>query len=306
MTAELRGVTIQGMIEKATFGAVHHESSRVIFGGAALGEADRTQTEDAFRALRRYGVNHIDTSVSYGEADKRIGEQISGERNDWFLAGKIDARTYDDAWEELHRSLKNLGTDHFDLLQMHELVVHRDVERFLAGDGAAGVLLKAKKLGLARHIGVTGHAYDAPRLLAECVEALPLDSVLLPWNYALSRNKSYSGDFAALADTCRKKGIAIQTIKSIARSSWGNADRTRTTWYRPLEEPADIDRAVWWLMGHRDLFLCSPGDVGLLPLVLDAADRFSGVPSNGEMEEMCARLGIEMPEPRGWPRMQPE
>jgi predicted aldo/keto reductase-like oxidoreductase len=265
------------MIEKTKFGAVHHESSRVIFGGAAL-----------------------------GEADKRIGEQISGERNDWFLAGKIDARTYDDAWAELHHSLKELGTDHFDLLQMHELVAERDVERFLGGDGAAGVLLKAKKLGMARHIGVTGHAYDAPRLLAECIEALPLDSVLLPWNYTLSRNESYSRDFSSLAATCREKGIAIQTIKSIARSSWGTMEQTRVTWYRPLEEPADIDRAVWWLLGHKDFFLCSPGDLDILPLFLDAAERFTGMPSDGEMEEMCVRLGIEMPEAHDWPRMQAE
>jgi aryl-alcohol dehydrogenase-like predicted oxidoreductase len=294
------------MIEKAMFGAVHHESSRVIFGGAALGEADRMQAEEAFRGLRRYGVNHIDTSVSYGAADKRIGEQIAGERNDWFLAGKIDSRTYDDAWAELHHSLKELGTDHFDLLQMHELVAERDVERFLAGDGAAGVLLKAKKLGLARHIGVTGHAYDAPRLLAECAEVLPLDSVLLPWNYSLSLNESYSRDFSSLAGTCREKGIAIQTIKSIARGSWGTMGRTRATWYRPLEEPADIDRAVWWIMGQKDLFLCSPGDLDLLPLFLDAADRFTEVPSSGEMEEMCGRLEIEMPDPHDWPRMEPE
>jgi aryl-alcohol dehydrogenase-like predicted oxidoreductase len=295
---------MSGMIEKAMFGFAHHESSRVIFGGAALAGAERPQAEKAFRVLKRYGVNHIDTSVSYGAADRRIGEQIAGERHDWFLAGKIDARTWDDAWEELRRSLEDLGTDHFDLLQMHELVADRDVERFLGGDGAAGVLLKAQKLGMARHIGVTGHAYDAPRLLGKCVKALPLDSVLLPWNYALSRNEGYSRDFSALAAACREKGIAVQTIKSIARSSWGSAEQTRATWYRPLEEPADIDRAVWWLMGHKDFFLCSPGDLDLLPFVLDAAERFSGVPSDAEMEEMCGRLGIEMPEPGDWPRMQ--
>lgn len=294
------------MIKKKMFGAIDHESSRVIFGGAALGAAEARDAKEAFGTLKRYGVNHIDTSVSYGEADKRIGEQIAGERNEWFLGGKIDARSYDEAWEELHLSLNNLGTDHFDLLQMHELVKERDVERFLAGDGAAGVLLKAEKLGMARHIGVTGHGYDAPRLLAQCVKALPLDSVLLPWNYTLSRNESYARDFTALASSCREKGIAIQTIKSIARSSWGTKERSRSTWYRPLEDPADIDRAVWWLMGQKELFLCSPGDLDLLPLVLDAAERFSTVPSNEEMEEMCQRLQIAMPEPGDWPRMQPD
>ena len=39
----------------------------------------------------------------------------------------------------------------------------------------------------------------------------------------------------------------------------------------PLENPADIDLAVWWVLGRPEVFLNSVSDMDLLPLVLDAA-----------------------------------
>ncbi len=291
------------MIQKAVFGSHMNKSSRVIFGGASLSDGDEERAEQAFQLLRRYGVNHIDTSVSYGSADIRIGEWMASHRDEFFLAGKIDARSYPEARRELELSLKNLQTDHFDLLQMHELVRDEDVDAFLSKDGAVEVLSEAKEKGYARFIGVTGHGFEAPRLLRQCLEALPVDSVLLPYNYLLSKNNEYRAAFEELRQICRSRLIAVQTIKSLMRSPWDDRERTRSTWYRPLEDQEEIDRAVWWLLGHEDLFLCSAGDVDLLPKVLDAAERFSSPPEDGEMEKMRKRLGMQLPEQRGWPRM---
>jgi predicted aldo/keto reductase-like oxidoreductase len=291
------------MIERKAFGNTFHNSSRVVFGGASLSDGDRSKADRALELLRSYGVNHVDSSVSYGEADKLIGGWMDEYRNEFFLAGKIDARSYEEARRELDTSLENLRTDHFDLLQMHELVRDEDVDRFLDGDGAAGVLLEAQKKGMATHIGVTGHGYEAPRLLKRCVEKLPLDSVLLPYNYTLSVNGEYQRGFRELRELCRAKGIAVQTIKSIARSPWDGEPKTRSTWYRPLEEQEDVDRAVHWLLGHEELFLCSAGDVDLLPKVLDAAERYTAPPSTEQMEEMRKRLEMRMPEQHRWPRL---
>lgn len=291
------------MMEAQKSGTAPRLRDRIIFGAAALWSAEKEETAEAFDLLRRYGVNRIDTSVSYRNADKRIGELTAGSRDSWFLAGKIDSRDREEAREELRRSLGNLGTGRLDLLQMHELVSVGDVERFLSKEGTAGVLLEAKRLGLAGRIGVTAHGPAAPFILAKCLEALPLDSVLLPWNYLLSRGERYAEGFSALAALCRERGTAVWTMKSIARSGWGDAFRNRTTWYRPLEEPADIDRAVWWLMGQEELSICSPGDLSLLPLFLDSAARFTAAPADAEMEEMRERLDMRIPEEHDWPRM---
>jgi hypothetical protein len=77
--------------------------------------------------------------------------------------------------------------------------------------------------------------------------------------------------------------VAVQVIKSIARGPWAAAERTHTTWYQPLEAPADIDRAIHWAMGIPGVFLNTAGDLTLLPRVLDAAGRFERRPDDAEM-----------------------
>ena len=68
---------------------------------------------------------------------------------------------------------------------------------------------------------------------------------------------------------------------------------TRTTWYEPLEDQQDIDVAVWWVLKRPGIFLMTTGDINLLPKVLDAASRFSGGPSDQEMQAMVNRLHME-------------
>jgi hypothetical protein len=104
----------------------------------------------------------------------------------------------------------------------------------------------------------------------------------------------YAENFEAVLATCQERGAAVQTIKSIARRPWLGRPRTRTTWYEPLEEQADIDLSVWWVLGKQGVFLNTVGDVDLLPRVLDAAARFERRPSDAEMKELVER---SRPEP---------
>ena len=85
----------------------------------------------------------------------------------------------------------------------------------------------------------------------------------------------------------KERAAAIQTIKSITKGPWDGKPRTRATWYEPLEDQDDIDRAVHWVLGRGDVFLNTVGDIELLPKVLDAAARFTGRrPTDEEMEAM--------------------
>src|SRR5262249_38268683 len=79
---------------------------------------------------------------------------------------------------------------------------------------------------------------------------------------------------------CLERNVAVQTIKSIARGPWATSDRTHTTWYQPLEDQADIDRAVHYVLGVPGIFLNTVGDLRLLPKVLDAASRFERRPTD--------------------------
>jgi hypothetical protein len=113
--------------------------------------------------------------------------------------------------------------------------------------------------------------------------------VLLPYNFITMQNSYYSENFNALQETCRERNVAVQTIKSIALRHWSGRPRTHTTWYEPLEEQADIDLAVWYVLGRAGVFLNSASDLGLLAKQLDAAGRFPGAaPDDATMTDRTA------------------
>ena len=109
----------------------------------------------------------------------------------------------------------------------------------------------------------------------------------------MKQNSQYASDFERVVGLARERGIAVQTIKSLLRGPWGTTPKSHLTWYQPLEEQADIDRAVHWIMAQEDLFLNTAGDLRLLAKILDAASRFDGSgPSDEEMAAMVAERSM--------------
>jgi hypothetical protein len=119
--------------------------------------------------------------------------------------------------------------------------------------------------------------------------------VLLPYNYVTMQNRYYAENFNALYDTCSQRRVAVQTIKSIALRPWAGREHTTATWYEPLQAQDDIDLAVWWSLSRPGTFLCSAGDVDLLPKVLDAASRFAEAEAPGEaaMSDLYQRTAAD-------------
>jgi aryl-alcohol dehydrogenase-like predicted oxidoreductase len=280
------------MIPTSPFGRTAHASTRIIFGAAALWQVSQAEADRALDLLLEYGVNHIDTAASYGDSELRIGPWLARHRQHFFLATKTLERTRAQAREEFHRSLERLRTDHVDLLQLHYLVDPAEWEVALGPDGALEAAVEAREQGLTRFIGVTGHDLVAPAMHLRSLERFDFDSVLLPYNYLLMQNSGYAADCQALLALCQKRNVAVQTIKGLARGPWGDKPHTHTTWYEPLAEQADVDRAVHWVLGRPGLFLNSAGDLSLLPKILDAAGRFQAAPAEAEMAKMAATRGM--------------
>ena len=112
------------------------------------------------------------------------------------------------------------------------------------------------------------------------------DAVLLPYNFFMAQQERYRRDFEEVLNVCRERNVAVQVIKSIARGPWATNARTHTTSYQPLEDQADIDSAVHWILGLPGVFLNTAGDLALLPKVLGAASRFERRLSDDEMAAM--------------------
>ncbi len=277
------------MIETLRFGRSGHMSTRTLFGAAALSNVTQDEADRTLDVLLQYGVNHIDVAASYGDAELRIGPWMDRYRDQFFLATKTGDRAYQEAKDSIHRSLERLRTDHVDLIQFHNLVDPIERDQVFGPGGAYEAAVEAREGGLVRHIGVTGHGVAIAGMHRRSLAQADLDSVLLPYNFVTMQNSYYAEQFEALLATCHERDVAVQTIKSIARRPWGEGMPTRATWYAPLEDQADIDRAAWWVLGRPGVFLNTVGDIHLLPKVLDAASRYEAHPSDAEMAATMAQ-----------------
>jgi aryl-alcohol dehydrogenase-like predicted oxidoreductase len=275
------------------FGRTQHRSSRVIFGAAALSAVTQEVADRTLEVLLRHGINHIDVAASYGDAELRVKPWLTRSRERFFVATKTGQRKAGAAREELHRSLERLGVDHVDLWQLHNLADPIEWDTALSPGGAIEAAVEAREQGLVKWIGVTGHGAQIAANHRRSLARFDFDSVLLPYNFVTMQSPYYAENFEALTASCAERGTAVQTIKSIALRPWLGRDRTRTTWYEPLEAQADIDLAVWWVLGRPGVFVNTVGDVDLLPRVLDAAERFNERPADEAMNALVERSKTE-------------
>jgi len=278
------------MIATLAFGRTGHESTRTIFGAAALARVTQDEADRTLDLLERHGVNHIDVAASYGDAELRLAPWLKTHRDRVFLATKTGERTYDAAKRQIHLSLERMGVERIDLIQLHSLADPIEWDIALSPRGALEACVEAREQGLVRYIGVTGHGTQIAATHLRSLERFDFDSVLLPYSYVMMQDPHYAAMFERLVAACRQRNVAVQTIKSIARRPWWGRERTHATWYQPLEDQRDIDLAVHWVLSRPGIFLNTVGDVALLPKVLDAASRFTSAPGAAAMREATARL----------------
>jgi len=281
------------MIPTRRFGRTGHLSTRTIFGAAAFMDTPQRDVDTTMDTILQNGVNHVDTAAGYGQSERLLGDWIRRHGKPFFLATKTDQRNRQEAYDQIRRSLDLLHVDQVDLIQIHALHEETDWARAFGSGGVIEAVIQARSEGLARFIGVTGHGVPVPGFHLRSLEQFDFDAVLLPYNHVMMQNPLYADPFHRLLAVCRERDVAVQTIKGITRSPWNHVQQNRTTWYRPLEEQADIDLALHWIMGNEQVFINTAGDIHILPRVLDAAQRFESSPSDEQMMELTERLTLE-------------
>jgi len=202
------------MIPKLTFGRTGHLSTRTLFGAAAFSEVSQAEADRTLELLYKYGVNHIDTAASYGDAELRLGPWIARHRNDFFLASKTGDRTYKEAKESIHRSLERLQTDHLDCVHLHNVGrMERwpDMDFLLKHEeGALAGLIEAKKQGLIGHIGCSTHMRVTRVLPAFAIDHIEL--FMCPINFV--DRHIYNFEEKVLPEA-RKNNIGIIAMKAL-------------------------------------------------------------------------------------------
>jgi aryl-alcohol dehydrogenase-like predicted oxidoreductase len=281
------------VIGRAAFGRTGHQSSRVIFGAAALWRMSQEQADGLLPILLELGVNHLDVASAYGDAELRLAPWLAEHSGEFFLATKTDERVGSDARASLERSLERLGVDQVDLIQLHNLVEEDEWQVAHGPGGAVEALERARQEGLVRFIGVTGHGLRIARMHLRSLERFDFDTVLFPYNFSLLANAAYRADVEELLALCDERHVATQTIKSVARRRWTGDVQPRFSWYEPLPAGPALQRGVHYVLARPQLFLITSSDARLLRPILEAASGSLSLPSDDQLRDDWATQDVE-------------
>ena len=279
-------------MQQRRLGRLGHQSSVLIYGAAALGEADQDTADASIRLALDAGINHFDVAASYGDAELRLGPWMPEIRDRIFLATKTGLRDRDQAWAQINQSLERLRTDHVDLIQIHAVGDLAELDLVTRPGGSLEAAVRAREEGLAGAVGITGHGHEAPATHTEALARFPFDTVLSPLNWVLAQDPAYLAAYQALAAEVQAQDAGLMIIKSAARRNWPEpVEHTYTTWYEPFDDQDRITAAVAWVLAHPEVTgIATPGDVRLLPLVVEA-ERHLGEVTPEEAGAVLARAG---------------
>lgn len=197
--------------------------SEVSFGAWAIGGGmwGGRRDDDARRALRRAldrGVNFIDTALVYGEghSERLVGEAVRERQSGQtplHVATKVPGKArqwpapptaklsefFPRKWvvECAERSLKNLGVDHVDLLQLHVWA-----DAWTTDDEWLEAFTTLKRDGKIRHAGVSINSHD-PKSAVRLARSGRIDSLQVFYNLF---DQSPEDE---LFPVCREHGIGV-------------------------------------------------------------------------------------------------
>ena len=253
-------------------------NSVLIFGGAALAEVGEEVADRAMALALEAGVDHFDTAADYGDSELHYGRWMEDLRDRIFLSTKTGERDKDDARRQIEDSLERLRVDFVDLIQLHAVGDLEDLDRATRSGGSLEAAVEARDEGLVRAVGITGHGHDAPATHLEALRRYPFDTVLTPWNYILSTDEGYRGDFEALVEEVQRQDAGLMTIKTVSRRNWPEGNpvegQRRATWYEPFEEQEYVDAAVSFVLAREEITgIPMVGDVDLIQTMIEAENR---------------------------------
>jgi predicted aldo/keto reductase-like oxidoreductase len=167
--------------------------------------------KEAYALINRaldLGIDYCESARAYSGSESYYGKALKERRKEIFLTSKSHARDKRGALNHLKETLRNMGTDHLDLWQAHDVRTEEDIEEIFGPGGAIEAFAKAKEKGMTRFIGVTGH-HD-PFIIRQCIELFDFDTVLLPVNPGEPKHKSFLEHVVPLA---RQKHMGVIGMK---------------------------------------------------------------------------------------------
>jgi predicted aldo/keto reductase-like oxidoreductase len=168
-------------MEKVRFGKTELMVSRVAFGGIPIMRVSKDEAVELVRETINLGINFIDTAHGYADSEEKIGAALKElKRDELIIATKSPANDKKTFNEHLDLSLKRLGTDYIDIMQLHNIGSIEKRDACFAPGGAYEGLQEAVKTGKARFPGVSSHSLE---LCIELMKSGKFASVQFPFNF---------------------------------------------------------------------------------------------------------------------------
>jgi aryl-alcohol dehydrogenase-like predicted oxidoreductase len=215
-------------IEYRVLGKTGIRVSALGFGGSEIGYqevAPRTVDKILGTALDA-GINVIDTAECYANGEQLIGKALAHRRAEVTLMTKCGHARLDSAsqldWDprmlasSIDRSLKNLRTDHVDVMQFHSCSIET-----LRDDRVVEVLTRARDVGKTRYIGYSGDSDDA----RYAVEMGIFDTLQI----SLSIADQEAIDRVLPKAAARGMGVIVK--RPIANAAWRSGTKPPADWY---------------------------------------------------------------------------
>jgi len=207
-------------MKTVSFGRQQRQVTVVGLGGEGVLRTYGRQSEAraVIRQAVDQGITYFDSARVYSDSEVYYGSIWREDptlRQSIFQTSKSASRSKSGALADLEDTLKRLQTSYLDLWQIHDVRTEDDLLAISRPGGALEAFVEAKKNGVVRNIGVTGH-HD-PYVLTKAVQEWPVDSVLLPVNPV----EELLGGFLTLTlPAARKKGIAVIAMKILGASHY--------------------------------------------------------------------------------------
>lgn len=224
-------------VPRAVLGRTGVEVSRLGIGCAHF-QRPHVTADDVGAAMHRaleLGIDYFDTAPNYGRgehfSETKMGPTVKEVRDRIFLVTKTEEPTYEGAWQQLRESMERLQTDRLDLVHVHNFGMESRFEDldFVFGDkGVLGALREAKKQGVIRYIGATGHLY--PSRFHKILDTGDIDVLMNAVNFVCQHVYDFEGKVWSRA---QQENIGLVAMKVLGGAAGGGSYRMATDYYVP-------------------------------------------------------------------------
>jgi len=195
-------------MEKARLGKAGPMVTRLGLGSIPIGakECDYATAEAVLNRALDLGINLVDTSWNYGQAEGFIGRALSRRRREFVLISKTGKRTREGARAELEHAMGLLQAEHLDAYMLHSVSRLSVWNEVMARGGAYEALQQAKDEGLIGRIGISIHR-DL-RVMRNAIESGRFEIMMVAYNVLDQENTA-----SEIIPLAQERGISVLLMK---------------------------------------------------------------------------------------------